>query len=404
MPWFSYSARDTSGRPVEGVLEAADERDLRARLRERGYYVTAYEVVPAPAAPRRAFLEPRITLEDLTTFSFQLAEMINAGLPITQALRAIREQTLNRSLQRVIAEVEEEVERGLSLSEALSRHPHVFSRMYVGLVQTGEVGGVLDVVFTRLAQYLDRELNTRRKVRSTYIYPAFVLTFATLVLSFLLVFVVPLFERLYGRLGAQLPALTRGLLTLSRFVRGYWPGILIGLGLVVVGIARGRRLPGLRPLLDRLALRLPVVGLLTKKVVISRFVYALGMLLQGGVPVLQALQTAGEAADNTVLQAGVQTMRGLVSEGHPLDSAMQRTGFFPPLVVHLVATGQQTGTLDQSLLRAGEFLDRDIDYTIRRLTAFLEPALTVFVGVVVGFILVSLYLPVFNLLRVLQRR
>lgn len=403
MPWFSYLARDREGRPVEGVMEADDERHLRARLREAGYYVTAVEAVPAPRT-RRALFEPRITLDDLVTFSFQLAEMINAGLPITQALRAIREQTFNRSLKRIITEVEEDVARGLSLSEAMAKHPHVFSRMYVGLVQTGEVGGVLDVVFTRLAQYLDRELATRRKVRSIFIYPAFVLTFATLVLSFLLVFVVPIFERLYGRMGAQLPLFTQGLLALSRFVRAYWPFLLVGIGLAVAGVVRGRKLPGLRPLLDRLVLQLPVTGALARKVIMSRFVYALGMLLQGGVPIIQALQTAGEAADNTVLLVAVNTMRTMVQEGHSLDSAMDRTGFFPPLVVHMVATGQQTGTLDQSLLRAGEFLDRDIDYTIRRLTAFLEPALTVVVGVVVGFILVSLYLPVFNLLRVLQRR
>ncbi|MDR5695427.1 MAG: type II secretion system F family protein [Armatimonadota bacterium] len=403
MPWFSYSARDTNGQPVEGVLEAEDERDLRVRLREAGFYVIAYEVVPSPV-PRRGLLEPRVTLEDLTTFSFQLAEMINAGIPITQALRAVREQTLNRSLKRIITEVEKDVERGLSLSGAMARHPHVFSRMYVGLVQTGEVGGVLDVVLTRLAQYLDRELSTRRKVRSTYIYPAFVLTFATLVLSFLLVFVVPLFERLYGRLGAQLPLLTRGLLTISRFVRGHWPVLLIGLGLVILVIVRGRRIPGVRPLLDRMMVRLPVFGAFLKKVIISRFVYALGMLLQGGVPILQALDTSAEAADNVVLLEAAQAMRTMIQEGHSIDHSMERTGFFPPLVVQLVATGQQTGALDQSLLRAGEFLDRDIDYTIRRLTAFLEPALTVFVGVVVGFFLVSLYLPVFNLLRVLSRR
>jgi len=405
MATFSYVARDSLGKPVEGTSEAENEQMLVRRLRERGYFVQRVTPVrekaaaQAPTAPRRGggFLLGRVSGRDLAVFCRQFATMIDAGVSLVRCLAVLEEQSTSSRLRQIIREIQVSVESGETLSRALSRFPRVFSNLFVGLVRAGEVGGVLDETLNRLAQFLEEDQKLRRKVKSAMTYPVLVLIFAMGVVIGLVTFILPRFVMVFKDLGiGDLPAMTQMLVDFSNFVTTKWY-ILIGLiVLLVVGTRSYVRTKAGKRHYDWLKLRVPIFGKLSHKIAIARFSRTLSTLLVSGVPILQALETVAGTIDNDVISDAVLATRAAIREGEQIGDPLQRSGMFPPMVVQMIAIGEETGSLDAMLAKIADFYESEVDATLGSLTAALEPLLIVMLGGIVGFIVISMFMPLIN--------
>jgi type IV pilus assembly protein PilC len=404
MPVFTYTARDVDGALVTGSTAGATETIVRRELRESGLYI----IDLGEQREREGFGEMMsrfrgVKLGDLVIFSQQLSTMVSAGLPIIECLQEIITETESTALRRALTKTVQDIQAGSTFSEALARHPRVFSNLFVALVHAGEVGGVLEQSLATIAENLDKEMELREKVKSAFVYPAAVLVVAAGVVTFMLLFVIPVFERVYAQFGASLPAPTRVLIGVSKFISHLWWLALAGLaGTVfafraVVSTERGKQV------WDRTKLRLPLFGRLIRKIVVTRFVRTLGALVGAGVPILASLETASNVANNAEFTSATKQVAEEVSRGALLSSSLRASGRFPNLVPRLVQVGEESGRLDDMLLRIAHFFDRDIEHTVRRLTTLMEPVLTVVLGGIVGMIVVSLYMPIFTLATVIRR-
>jgi len=404
MSVYSYVARDTDGGLVTGTSAGADEAIVRRELRDNGLYI-----VSLATRRERESLSDRLArlrgvrLGDLVVFSQQLAAMISAGIPILECLHELIEETDNPALCRALVKVAQDIQTGSTFSQALARHPRIFSELFVALVHAGEVGGVLEMALHNIADNLDKEMELREKVKSAFVYPIAVLLVACGVVTFMLLFVIPVFQRVYSQFHAQLPLPTRTLIAVSMFVSHYWWIALLGLlGLALgfraaVGTERGKMV------WDRAKLRLPLVGRLIRKIVVTRFVRTLGALIGAGVPLLAALETAARVADNAEFTVAVKKISEEVSRGALLSAPLRASHRFPNLVPRLVQSGEESGDLEGMLGKVAHFFDRDIEHSVRRLTALMEPVLTIFLGGIVGAIVISLYMPIFTLVAVIRR-
>lgn len=398
MPTFAYVVRDASGMPIKGLLEAEDASRAQAILQQQGYFITALQ-------PRRTLAlfgvrrPPR--LEDVAAFTHQLAALVGAGLPLLSAVQALREQADTPMLAAALQTVQADIEAGRALSQALARHPRLFSAFYVGMVRAGEVAGALDWALQQLAVYLEREVQLRRRLKAMLIYPALVLSLAAVVSAVFVMLIIPAFERVYRSAGAALPLPTLLLVAVSHFVREYALALIIGGAAAAVAVrGRWRRA---RPAVDRLILRMPHVGRVVRMVLVDRFVRTLGMMLRSGVPILSGLEAAAAAVDHQAMTAAIASITDAIHRGRRLSEPMRGNPLFPPVVTRMVAVGERSGTLDEMLAKAAEVLDRDIDYALQRTMTVLEPLLTVVLGAVVGFLLISLYLPIFGLGKAILR-
>ena len=394
MPTFAYVCRDATGMPIKGLLEAEDASRAQVILQQQGYFITALQ-------PRRMLslfgaLRPP-SPEDIAAFTHQLAALIGAGLPLLAALQALREQTDTPMLSASLQSVQADIEAGRALSQALARHPRLFSAFYVGMIRAGEVAGALDWTLEQLASYLEREVQLRRRLKGMLVYPAIVLALAAVVSGIFVVLIIPAFERVYRSAGATLPLPTLMLVALSHFVREYALALLIG-GAAAAVVVRGRWHRA-RPAVDRLVLRIPHVGRLIRMVLVHRFVRTLGMMLRSGVPVVSGLEASAAAVDHRGMAAAIASITDAIQRGRRLSEPMRGNPFFPPVVIRMVAIGERSGTLDEMLAKAASVLDRDIEYALQRTMTFLEPVLTVVLGAVIGFLLIALYLPIFGLGR-----
>ncbi len=395
MPTFDFAGRDSAGAIVRGRMEARNDAGVRTRLAERGLFVTS---IRARALGRR-----RVRQEELTLFTQHLAMLLAAGLPLLQALETLAEQTEETRVRDVMRQAADEIQEGLTLSQALARHPDIFAPVYIGVVRNGEVSGRLDDALGRLGVYLERDLEFRRKVRESLVYPAIVLGLAMVVMTVFLVYIIPAFDRVYASVGADLPFPTKVLLAGSRLFRGNLPLLLaFGASLIArpVRLAIWSRIAG--PL-ERLAMRIPHARNLAETISLSRFVHALGAMLQSGVPVLPALEVAGQAAGAREFGPVVTFLQGQISQGRRFFEALAQTGRFPPMIVRIVAVGEESGRLDAMLQRAAVLMDREFELRMRRFLTFLEPVLTIFLGGVIGLLLLALYLPIFGLSSALTR-
>ncbi len=399
MPTYEYLSRDVRGLQVRGRVDAEDAARARARLQEQGLYVTSLRAASAglwrgPRHPRPA---------EVALMTHHLAMLLGAGVPLSPALDTLAEQTEEPGMRSVLWDLARDIKEGRSLSAALGRYPDLFPGLYVGIVRNGELSGRLDEALDRLAAYLERDQEFRRRMREALVYPALVLALAAVVLAVFLTFIVPAFDRVYRSSGARLPLATQALMAGSALFRGNLP--LVGLALVAALLPPMRRIlwGSLAAPLQRLVLRLPQAASLAQTVALSRFVHALGAMLRSGVPVLAALEVAGEAVGAADFRAAVRQLAGRVSAGRRLGDSLRQTGMFPPMIVRMVALGEESGRLDEMLLRAGAVMDREFELRMRRLLTFLEPALTLVLGGVIGALLLALYLPIFGLSRALVR-
>lgn len=403
---FAYQVRDRSGRISSGTLEADTATAAAARLRQQG--LTPLSIASAQAGGvRREIKIPgfgnRVKLKDVAVFSRQFATMINSGLSLLRALNILTEQTESKELARIIGDIRDDVERGSSLSAALSKHPKAFSKLYVAMVRAGETGGVLDQVLVRLAETLEYQVALRQKVKSAMTYPVAVFVMVLLILTAMLVFVVPMFETLYAELGGVLPLPTRILLAVSGVVSKFWY-IVFGLG-IGGGIALRRYVATEkgRHQFDALLLRAPVFGSLIHKIALSRFSRTLAVLMRSGVPILQSLEIVSETVGNSVMARAIIDVQKSVKEGESIAKPLEaHSRIFPPMVVQMMAVGEETGALDTMLSKIADFYDQEIEATVDALTSLIEPILIAVMGASVGTIVVALYMPMFNIINLIQ--
>ncbi|MDD5448658.1 MAG: type II secretion system F family protein [Actinomycetota bacterium] len=401
---FTYTVRDRTGREVNGSLEADNADTLAVRLRQMGYTVVSIEPVKASMAKKEIHLfGAKVEAKDVTVFTRQFATMINAGLPLIKCLNILSQQTESATLADIIVDCQREVEAGKSLSEALAKHPEAFNDLYVNMVRAGELGGMLDDVLLRIADQLERDQEIRHKVKSAMTYPIAVLGITVLLLIAMLVFVVPKFTAMFSELGGSLPAFTQLLVNVSHFIGG--PGGLVVAAAIVGIVILYRRIKATESgklALDKIKIRLPLVGGLFLKNALSRFSRTLGALLSSGVPILGALEITGETTGNMVITKALEEVRTSVKEGETIAEPLSQAAVFPPMVTQMIAIGEETGALDVMLSKVADFYDSEVSAAVDSLTSILEPALIVFLGGTVGVIVIALYMPIFNIITLLK--
>ena len=397
---YSYRVRDRQGKIISGKLEAENEASVSQRLREMGYFIIGVEEEKASLTKKELHIfKPKVKQKDITVFTRQFATMINAGLPLVKCLNILAEQTESPALTEIITDVQHEVEMGRSLSEALAKHPDTFKELYSSMVKAGEIGGVLDDVLLRVANTLESEDEIRRRIKSAMTYPIAMLGISVLLLVVMLIFVVPTFERMFSDMGANLPFLTKIIITVSHFLVS-WKGAILVIALIVgiVFLRRWLKTPNGRRKLDALKLRLPVFGSLFHKMSLSRFSRTLGTLVASGVPILQALEITSNTVGNVLVADAVDSVRAGVKEGDSIARPLGQSPLFPPMVTQMLAIGEETGALDTMLNKVSDFYDSEIAATVEALTSLLEPLMIVGLGVVVWDIVIALYMPIFSLI------
>jgi len=404
MPNYQYWARDRSGRSVSGALAAPDEQTLREQLRRKELFVTRVAAQKQSSVQSGGlFSKRKVSLNDMVVMSRQLATLVRAGLPLVQCLDALVGQTQNRTLKAALTEIRNEVLAGATFSDALGRHPRIFSELYQALAHAGEMAGALDETLHTAAEQLDKEQQLREKVKSAFVYPIAVMVTAAGVVVFMLTVVVPVFAKVYDQFNAQLPGPTLLLVFLSHVIRSYWYIVLASLFGFVKAFRWWARTDNGKRVLDRVKLKMPLLGSLNRKVAISRLTRTLSAMLQAGVPILSGLQTSARVTGNTVFTDVVADTLQKVNQGARLSAPLEQSGQFPSMVTHMIAAGEESGNMDEMLKQICIFYDRDIEYAVERLTRMLEPLLTIVLGVIVGFILMALYMPIFNMSKVVHR-
>ena len=396
MAIFLYKGRNKLGRRVKGDFDAPTLEMAESALRRRG--VTQFTVKPKPKdLLEGTFLEGRITDRDMVVFSRQFSTMINAGVPILQSLQIMCEQTENKLLRRVLYTVRNDIEGGSSLFDAMRKHPKVFSDLYANMVNAGEAGGVLDVILLRLADYLEKAARLKAKVKSAMVYPAVVVTVAVAVIAIILIFVIPTFETMFADFGAALPLPTQIVINMSRFTQDNMLYIFLGAVAFAIIFKRLYRIERVKIMVDFWVLTLPVFGPLLRKVAVARFGRTLSTMVSSGVPILGALDIVARTSGSKTVERGVLEAKKSIAEGQTLADPLEATGVFPPMVVQMISIGETTGNLDHMLAKIADFYDNEVDVAVETLTSLLEPMMIVFLGVVVGGLVVSMYLPIFQI-------
>jgi len=405
MPVFQYEARDQSGQLRRDTMEAPNLRVATQKLQELRYTVINIKEKAAAGGSQSdvlGFLEGfrKVNEQALTVFSRQFATMINAGLAMVRCLDILSEQTEDKKLQHTLIQVRRDVEGGSTLSAALAKHPTVFSTLYTSMVKAGEMGGVLDEVLERLAGFMEKDFGLKKKVQSALTYPVVILVMAMGIVFFLVTYILPTFVELFEGMNLDLPLPTKILISITKMAKDWR---FVSLFLVILGgggFALGQyvRTPFGKKQFDLLKLNIPVFGLLNKKVAISRFCRTLGTLLSSGVPIMQALEIVGKASGNEIISMTVAKVRESIREGESIASPLGASGMFPPMVTQMVAVGEETGNLDAMLSKIADFYDTEVEYMLASLTSMLEPIMIVGMGGIVGFIVISVFLPLYQLI------
>ena len=397
MPTYKYKGRDMHGKAVAGTIALASEKSAREYLRLNDMFVTDLYVSSATEEVKAPFFRRHVKLADLVVFSRQFASMVKAGVPIVQTLESLAEQTESPLLRSALQDIRRDVETGTSLSAAIGQRPRIFPEMFISLVRAGEASGGLENSLEIAAVQFDKDQELLERVKSAFTYPIIVLVATALVLTIMLTCIVPVFAKIYTDLHAELPAMTQMLVSISYMLTHRTPFViagLVGLGALLRYIYRtdwGRLL------CDRVKLGMPVLGPLNRKIAIGRFVRTLSAMVGSGLPLTRGLEIAAGVTGNRVIGDAVRGVATEIRKGHRLSDPLQRTGVFPNMVTRMVAVGEDSGSLESMLAQVAHFYDRDVEYNTKKLTTLLEPLLTAFLSAIVGFVVVSLYLPIFSL-------
>jgi type IV pilus assembly protein PilC len=403
---FVYRVRDKGGRLLEGTLEADNTGLVASKLREMGYYPISIEARPTGGLQTELHipgLGRRVKARDVAVFARQFATMINAGLTMLRALNILADQTANPTLAHAVTGVRADVETGASLSQALSRHPKVFSRLFVSMVRAGETAGVLDRVLVQLAETLERQAKLRSKIRSAAAYPVAVLVLVSGIATGMLIFVVPMFKSMYKQVGGTLPAPTLMLIKVSNIFSSYFP-LVVGLAIGVFFAGRRFvRTPRGRMLWDTLKLRTPIFGRVVHRSALSRFAHTLSVLLRSGVPILESLEITSDTVNNAVLGEAIKDVQNGVRGGDTVARPLANHPSFPPMVTQMMAVGEETGALDEMLEKVASFYDQEVESLVDGLTSLIEPLLIVVMGALVGGMVICLYLPMFDIINQIKQ-
>jgi type IV pilus assembly protein PilC len=398
---YEYRVRDQAGKMMSGTLVADNKQLVVTKLREMGY--VPLSVTGKNAGLKREFnIRKKVKFKDLAVFSRQFATMVNSGLPILKALTIQEQQSESSVLVMAVGEMRRDIERGSSLSMAMSMHPKVFNQLYVSMVRSGETGGVLDSVMERLATNLEREVALRQRVKAAMTYPVVVLGFVMLIMTAMLVFIVPQFKSIYSGLGGTLPFPTRLLLKVSDIFKHYFLLVVLFGGAFSYGIHRYVKTEAGRWQWDRMKLRLPVFGALFRKTALARFSRVLGVLTKSGVPILQSLDVVAETVNNALMSKAIKDVQESVKQGESLAKPLARHSLFPPMVVQMLAVGEETGAIDTMLEKMAIFYDNEVSAAVDALTSMIEPILIFFVGGAVGISVIALYLPMFKIIDLIK--
>ncbi len=404
---FDYRAKDSEGKVKKGTIDASTQAAASTALREKGLNPVSLAEQPKKGGGLQKDinipgLTDRVSASDVAVFSRQFATMINAGLSLLRSLSILADQTENKTLSGIINDIKADVERGTSLSVAMEQHPKAFNQLYTAMVRAGEVGGVLDDTLLRLADTLESQVALRSKIKAAMMYPIAVFGLVVLIVTAMIIFVVPMFEALYADLGGELPAATKFLLLISKVVTSYWWLVtIVSIG-SLVAFKKWIATTSGRATFDAIKLKLPIFGNLIHKTAIARFSHTLAALTKTGVPILQAMDIVSDTAGNAVVARAVQDVKASVAEGESIAAPLRDHPVFPTMVVQMIAVGEETGALDTMLEKVGQFYDSEVQSMVEGLTSLIEPLLIVVLGATVGGMLIALYMPMFNIVNLVQ--
>jgi type IV pilus assembly protein PilC len=399
MPKFSWEGKTRTGKVQKGEMEAPNEAAVTAQLRRQG-------ILPSGIKARGKGLdieikipgfEPKVTTKDLMVFTRQFATMIDAGLPLVQCLDILARQQENKTFKKILTEVKESVESGSTFADALKKHPKAFDELYVNLVAAGEVGGILDTILNRLAAYIEKALKLKKQVKSAMTYPTTIVGIAVVVIAVILIFVIPAFEKMFSDFGGALPAPTQMVINLSNFIQSY---ILVIIGAIVAFVFAFKRVYRTtkgREKIDNFALKVPIFGILIRKVAVAKFTRTLGTMISSGVPILDGLEIVARTAGNKTVEKAIYKVKQSISEGKTIAEPLEKSGVFPAMVCQMIAVGEQSGAIDVMLNKIADFYDDEVDDAVANLTSMMEPLLMLFLGTTVGGLVIAMYLPIFKL-------
>lgn len=397
MPIYVWEGINAAGEKTKGELNAVDGATAKAMLQKKRINVTKLKPKPKDISEYIPFLAPKVKQSDVVIFTRQMSTLIDSGLPLIQGLDALARQQENPKFAEILTQIKTDVETGSTFAEALKKHPKLFDRLYTNMVAAGEMGGVLDSVMARLAAYMEKAQRLKRKVKGAMTYPAIVLGISIGVLSIILIFVIPVFEKMFKEFGHALPAPTQMVIDVSNFVKSYILLILLLLGGLVFLFKKYYSTEKGRTQVDRLLLRAPIFGPLLRKVAVAKLTRTLGTLIVSGVPIIEALNVAAGTAGNKIVENAIIKVKTSVTEGKTIAQPLEESGIFPAMVIQMISVGETSGALDKMLTKVADFYDEEVDTAVDALTSMIEPLMIVFLGGTIGTIIIAMYLPIFKM-------
>jgi len=397
MPVFIYKGKNKSGATQKGELEAASIEVAMAQVARMKIADPKVKPKPKDIFENVSFMQPKVTQNDVILFCRQFSTMIDAGLPIIQCLDILQSQQENPTFKKTLKEIKENVEAGQTLAEALKKYPDQFDNLFVNMVAAGEAGGILDTILQRLSAYMEKAAKLKAQVKGAMTYPAITMIVAVLVVAVIMIFVIPVFEKMFADFGGNLPAPTQIVVTMSNYSRDYW--YIVAGAAVLLGVAFKKfyATEKGRGIVDRLSLTMPVIGPLLRRVAVAKFTRTMGTMLSSGVAILEALGIVAKTAGNKTVEEAIYYTRGGIAEGRTMADPLSESGVFPPMVCQMISVGESTGALDAMLVKIADFYDEEVDQAVENLTAAIEPVMMVFMGVIIGGLVVSMYLPIFKM-------
>jgi len=397
MATFTYEAVDQANKPISGRVEAESEQLLIAKLHEQHFHIVSIKEASAGTRAAVAAKTGAVKLQSLVIFSRQFATMIDAGISIVKCLDILETQCKEETLKAIVGQVRRDVKDGLSLTDAIIKHPKCFSKLYVNMIKAAEIGGILDKILDRLAGFLEKEMEITQKVKSAMMYPCIVLVFALCIVVALFLFVLPRFKDIFTSMGVEMPPATLALFAISDFFVNYWYVLVIVIVGAIIGYKQYEKTESGKYQIDKWKLKVPIFGELSLKISVSRFSRTFGTLISSGVPMMRSLEIIGETSGNAVIAEAVAGARNSIREGARISVPLTQCGLFPTMVTHMIDVGEETGRLSEMLCKVADFYDNEVDAMIKGLTSMIEPMLIIFMGVLVGFIAISIMSPIFKL-------
>lgn len=397
MPVYVWKGINSYGEKRKGEVEAIDEAGARAQLRRLRIDNPKIKEKPKDLFENIALFQPKVTGKDIVIFTRQLSTMIDAGLPLVQCLQILSKQQDNSTFRKALIEIQTDVESGTTLADSMRKHPKIFDNLYANMIEAGELGGILDTILSRLANFKEKSMALQKKIKGAMTYPVICLAISLLILVVILVFVIPVFVEMFASLDSELPAITQLVVDMSDFVKGNFIFIGMGVAFCVFIFKKIYNTETGRFKMDAFFLRAPIVGPLIRKVAVAKFTRTLSTMLQSGVPILEALQVVARTSGNMVIERSVYRVSDAIAEGRPIAEPLEETGVFPNMVVQMINVGESVGALDTMLEKIADFYDDEVDQAVENLTAMIEPLMMVFLGGMIGGLVVAMYLPIFQM-------